>query len=87
MEEVTAFYLIKQVLCIPYVCSVIVLRDPGKLIARPEDIITGEAHSFGQVTPFFGSRAFLSIKLYFLIKHLGLSGIGESVLYESLCQH
>ena len=67
-----------KVLNVPYVVSILLLKDPSKIkkIQRPEDIITGESHSFGQVTPFFGSRNFSSLKLYFLIKNLGKSGLG-----------
>lgn len=57
------------------------LRDTKnlRLCHRPEDIITGEEHSFGQITPFFGSRSFASLKLYFFIKNLGLNGISEMI--------
>ena len=70
-----------KVLNIPYVISVLLLKntDDIKLIQRPEDIITGEKHSFGQVTPLFGSRAFFSLKLYMLIKNLGVSGLAKVI--------
>ncbi|KAG4076081.1 hypothetical protein HA402_011427 [Bradysia odoriphaga] len=70
-----------KVLNIPYSISVLLIKDRKHLefIRRPEDIITGEEHSFGQLTPFFGSRNFMSLKLYFLIKNLGLDGLDEVI--------
>lgn len=70
-----------KVFNIPYVLSVLLVRNYNclKLIQRPEDIITGEEHSFGQVTPLFGSRPFSSLKLYMLIKNLGKEGLGKIV--------
>ena len=70
-----------KVLATPYTVRILLVRDPRDMAAvrRPEDIITGEAHSFGQLTPFYGSRAFDSLKLYLLIKHLGRAGIGRMV--------
>lgn len=75
-----------KILNLPYSISVLLLKDQKniELIRRPEDIITGEEHSFGQLTPFFGSRNFMSLKLYFLIKNLGLDGLEEVV--ERRCQ-
>ncbi|XP_037041037.1 uncharacterized protein LOC119077829 [Bradysia coprophila] len=70
-----------KILNIPYSISVLLIKDRQhlELIRRPEDIITGEEHSFGQLTPFFGSRNFMSLKLYFLIKNLGLDGLDEVI--------
>lgn len=75
-----------KILNLPYSVSVLLIKDQKvmELIRRPEDIITGEEHSFGQLTPFFGSRNFMSLKLYFLIKNLGLDGLEEVV--ERRCQ-
>jgi len=75
-----------KVLNIPYALSLILLKDPSHLepIQRPEDIITGEEHSFGQITPFFGSRPFQSLKLYMLIKHLGREGLSSVI--EQRCE-
>lgn len=75
-----------KILNVPYSISVLLVKDQKhmELIRRPEDIITGEEHSFGQLTPFFGSRNFMSLKLYFLIKNLGLDGLEEVI--ESRCK-
>ena len=47
-----------------------------KPIAGVSDLITMEKYSFGQITPFLGSRSFNSLKLWFLIKNLGKKNIG-----------
>ncbi|KWV12588.1 hypothetical protein ATB53_05035 [Xanthomonas translucens] len=59
----------------------VVFKNPRDLEAlkRPEDIITGEPHSFGQATPLFGSRPFASLKLYMVIRHLGTKRIGKMI--------
>lgn len=70
-----------KVLTLPYALSALIVRSPTDIqrISRPEDIITGEAHSFGQITPLFGSRPFSSLKLYMLIKNLGREGIADLI--------
>jgi len=74
-----------KVLTIPYPISILLVKNVLHLeaIRQPEDIIMGEAHSFGQITPFYGSRAFQSLKLYMLIKHLGVSGLSNVI--ENRC--
>ncbi|XP_035715327.1 L-2,4-diaminobutyrate decarboxylase-like [Folsomia candida] len=70
-----------KVLAVPYAISVFLVKNPKHLetIKRPEDIITGEKHSFGQITPFQGSRSFASLKLFMMMKHLGREGIGRMI--------
>jgi len=68
-----------KVLFTPYTLSFVLVKNPKKfkLIAGVSDLITKENFSFGQITPFLGSRAFNSLKLWFLIKHLGKENIGR----------
>jgi len=68
-----------KVLFTPYTLSYVLVRDPKKfeLVAGVSDLITQEPYSFGQITPLFGSRAFNSLKLWFLMKHLGRERIGS----------
>lgn len=75
-----------KTLNVPYSISLLLLKDQKnlELIRRPEDIITGEEHSFGQLTPFFGSKAFLSLKLYMLLKNLGLNELKKVI--EARCE-
>jgi hypothetical protein len=75
-----------KTLNVPYSISLLLVKDQKnlELIRRPEDIITGEKHSFGQLTPFFGSKAFFSLKLYMLLKNLGLNGLKNII--ETRCE-
>jgi len=70
-----------KVLFTPYTLSYALVKDPRKfeLVAGVSDLITKEPYSFGQITPLFGSRAFNSLKLWFLMKHLGKEKIGELI--------
>jgi L-2,4-diaminobutyrate decarboxylase len=70
-----------KVLWLPYNLSYVLTRDPSgfKSVAGVSDLITKEPYSFGQITPFLGSRAFNSAKLWFLLKHLGVKRIGELI--------
>ncbi|MBS3108145.1 pyridoxal-dependent decarboxylase [Candidatus Woesearchaeota archaeon] len=70
-----------KVLFTPYTSSYILIKEPRKfgLIAGVSDLITKEQYSFGQITPLFGSRAFNSLKVWFLIKHLGKEKIGQLI--------
>ena len=70
-----------KVLFTPYTLSYALVKDPRKfeLVAGISDLITKEPYSFGKITPLFGSRAFNSLKLWFLMKHLGKEKIGELI--------
>ncbi len=67
-----------KVLFTPYNLSYLLIKNPKdfKPIAGVSDLITMEKYSFGQITPFLGSRSFNSLKLWFLIKNLGKKNIG-----------
>lgn len=70
---------------IPYPSSAVLFRDADdcELISKSTDITIQKGSSdLGQITPFFGSRPFDSLKLWFLIKHLGTEGIGALVEYR-----
>lgn len=70
-----------KVLFIPYTSSFLLIKNPSKfsLISGISDLITREKYSFGQMTPFFGSRNFSSLKIWFLIKSIGCKGIGRLI--------
>mgnify|MGYP001613485321 CR=1 FL=1 len=70
-----------KVLWVPYNSSYLLLKDPESLmpIAGVSALITKAQYSFGQVTPFLGSRAFTSLKVWFLIKNLGRKKIGQLI--------
>lgn len=70
-----------KVLYVPYPLSYVLAKDPKKfdLVSGVSDLITQEPFSFGQITPLFGSRAFNSLKLWFLVKNLGRKNIGKLI--------
>lgn len=67
-----------KVLFTPYTLSYLLVKNQKDIrpIAGISDLITKEKYSFGQITPFLGSRSFNSLKLWFLIKNLGKKNIG-----------
>ncbi len=71
-----------KALCLPYACSVLLFRSPLDLqsMAKSTDItINRGSYDLGQITPFAGSRRFDSLKLWMLLRHLGVKGIGRLV--------
>jgi glutamate/tyrosine decarboxylase-like PLP-dependent enzyme len=69
-------------LFVGYPLSYLLVRD-GATLARfcryPDKVEDPTVFDLGLITPFFGSRPFTSLKLWLLIKHLGLDGL-ESVV-------
>lgn len=70
-----------KVLVTPYVISTLLVKDPQKLktITSLSDLIMQEQFAFGQVTPFLGSRPWISLKLWFAMKNLGKNGLSELI--------
>lgn len=70
-----------KVLFIPYVLSFVLIKDQlnFRLVSGSSDLITEEEFSFGQITPMLGSKNFNSLKLWFLMKNLGIKKIGKLI--------
>lgn len=70
-----------KILWLPYVCSFVLFKELSSLknICTASDLITKEKWSLGQTTPFIGSKAFNSFKLWSLIKHQGVDAIGNLI--------
>ncbi len=70
-----------KVLWIPYNLSYVLFKNPASLetIGASSDLITKERWALGQFTPFIGSKAFNSLKLWALLKHLGSERIGTLI--------
>mgnify|MGYP000881584066 CR=1 FL=1 len=70
-----------KVLALPYCCSALLLRDGNNfgLISSNSDLIMNESFAFGQITPFIGSKSWVSLKLWFVMKGLGTKGVGEMI--------
>jgi L-2,4-diaminobutyrate decarboxylase len=65
----------------PYTISALLVRDPAvmKTISSTSDLIMQEDFAFGQITPFLGSRPWMSLKLWFVMKNLGRKGFGQLI--------
>ena len=61
-----------KVLAIPYCVSALLVKNPEtfKLISSSSDLIMQEQYAWGQVTPFIGSKSWVSLKIWFLIKNV-----------------
>ena len=75
-----------KVLTIPYCVSALLIKDPEKfkLITSTSDLIMQEDYAWGQVTPFIGSKSWVSLKIWFMIKNFGIDKIGKMV--EKRCE-
>ena len=75
-----------KVLAVPYCISALLVKNPEKmkLITSTSDLIMQEDFAFGQITPFIGSKSWISLKLWFSIKSLGIEGYGK--LIEKRCE-
>lgn len=75
-----------KVLMIPYTLSALLIKDPQKIkmISSTSDLIMQEPFAFGQVTPFIGSKSWVSLKAWFVMKNIGIKGIGNIV--ERRCE-
>ncbi len=75
-----------KVLAVPYTVSALLLKNPNSLkkVTTTSDLIMKEDYAFGQVTPFIGSKSWMSLKVWFAFKNIGRKGIGEII--ERRCQ-
>lgn len=74
-----------KVLAIPYCVSALLIKDPKKfkLITSTSDLIMQEEFSFGSITPFIGSKSWVSLKIWFMMMNMGVIKIGN--LIERRC--
>lgn len=69
-----------KVLSVPYAASMLLVKDPMSLqLIRIHSDLMAEDFSFGQATPFAGSREWNSLKVWFLLMHLGAQGVAHMV--------
>lgn len=67
---------------ITYPSSYLIVREASRLAAfsrYPERVVDPTCFDLGLITPLLGSRGFQSLKLWLLIKHLGVSGLGCAI--------
>ena len=65
----------------PYTISSLLVKNPQKMrtVGSTSDLIMQEQFAFGQITPFIGSKPWMSLKLWFAIKNLGRKGFGQII--------
>lgn len=70
-----------KVMNTPYAVSALLVKDPQKLrsVSSVSDLIMQEQFAFGQITPFLGSKPWLSLKLWFVLKNLGKEGFAKII--------
>ncbi len=69
-------------LFLTYPASYVLFRNPVALAALsryPDKTKEEGLFDLGLITPFLGSRGFQSLKMWLLIKHLGLSGLEQAI--------
>ena len=70
-----------KVLMTPYAMSALLVKEPHKFktITSTSDFLLKEPYAFGQITPFIGSKSWMSLKAWFMFKNLGKKGIGDII--------
>lgn len=70
-----------KVLAVPYTISTLLVKEPKNLIniATTSDLIMQEDLAFGQVTPFIGSKSWMSLKVWFAFQNMGKIEIGKMI--------
>lgn len=65
----------------PYTISALLVKDPSLLhnVSSLSDLIMQEQYAFGQITPFIGSKPWISLKLWFALKNIGRKGFAEII--------
>lgn len=69
-------------LFVTYPSSYVLFRQSSilaKLSRYPDKAVSPECLDLGLIMPFYGSRGFHSLKLWMLIKHLGLEGLDNAI--------
>lgn len=68
-----------KVMAVPYSLSALLVRQPASLraISTYSDLIMQEDYAFGQVTPFVGTKGWMSLKLWMMMRAHGRSGLAE----------
>ena len=75
-----------KVLAIPYTISSLLVKNTQSLkkITTVSDLIMKEDYAFGQITPFIGSKSWMSLKVWFTFQNIGKEEIGKII--ERRCE-
>lgn len=68
-----------KVMAVPYSLSALLVQDPAnlRLVSSYSDLIMQEDFAFGQVTPFIGTKGWLSLKLWIMMRTHGRAGLAR----------
>ncbi|MFJ2838747.1 pyridoxal phosphate-dependent decarboxylase family protein [Nocardia sp. NPDC087230] len=68
-----------KIMAVPYGLSALLVRRPGvvRSVSTYSDLIMQEDFAFGQVTPFIGTKGWMSLKLWMMMLGRGRSGLAE----------
>ncbi|MFD3507680.1 pyridoxal phosphate-dependent decarboxylase family protein [Nocardia sp. NPDC058666] len=68
-----------KIMAVPYGLSALLVRDPAvvRTISTYSDLIMQEDFAFGQVTPFIGTKGWMSLKLWMMMLGRGRAGLAE----------
>ncbi|MFE1596829.1 pyridoxal phosphate-dependent decarboxylase family protein [Nocardia sp. NPDC058705] len=68
-----------KIMAVPYGLSALLVRKPAVLrtISTYSDLIMQEDFAFGQVTPFIGTKGWMSLKLWMMMLGRGRAGLAE----------
>lgn len=71
-----------KILMLPYPCSLVLFKEPSDLttVSKNFDMtIHNNTYDLGQITPFIGSKSFESLKIWFLLKSIGIKKLGQII--------
>ncbi|MDH4033752.1 MAG: pyridoxal-dependent decarboxylase, partial [candidate division Zixibacteria bacterium] len=70
-----------KVLMVPYNLSLFFLHDPSHLsyVTSGATVIKMGEESFGSFTPVIGSKSFMALKLWFMLKHFGWARLASEI--------
>lgn len=70
-----------KMLMVPYTASILLVKKPKllTLLRTKSDLIMNDDLSLGQITPFIGSKAWISLKIWCVLKKYGLKGLSDLI--------
>ncbi|GEM31902.1 amino acid decarboxylase [Nocardia neocaledoniensis NBRC 108232] len=74
-----------KIMAVPYGLSALLVRQPAAIrtISTYSDLIMQEDFAFGQVTPFIGTKGWMSLKLWMMMLGRGRTGLAKLADYRA----
>lgn len=68
-----------KMMMIPYTASILLVRNQESMtsIRSKSDLIMNDGMSLGEITPFLGSKSWMSFKIWCVMKKYGVEGLGK----------